>query len=487
MSDTRPAEGYSRRQLLALGLAVPAYAAAVPGETHQATGAKTGEMTPTSARIWMRRTASNGRLANGIVRKGHAKEAKLLPAGTPINILEGSAAGANGYLRVVYKGPTSGASPWLESSVVNDFAVQTTLSGLQPNSRYTYSIETRATRNGRVDGELHGSFRTLPLEGAPSPVHISLLSCQMYCHMDRPDGFHIYESIQRDNPHFLLSCGDNVYYDNEDPIANSESVARYHWQRMYSLPTLVECLRHVGGYWQKDDHDVLANDAWPTITDADKTVQKMRPFTFSQGQRIFRQQVPAPPPSAPMYRTVKVGSDIELWLPDSRDHRSPNNDPDGPQKSIWGAEQKRWLMSTLQASRATWKILVNPNPIVGPDRQTKNDNHANIGFAHESAEIRNFLKNNFDGNVISVCGDRHWQYHSVDPESGLHEFGCGAASDEHASGTPGLDKLRHRFHRVLGGYVTMEVAREGANCTLRMRHRDVRGATVHEHTFARKA
>lgn len=471
-----------RRQLLSLGIGAAAYAAAVPGETHQSTGCKVGEMTTDSARIWMRRTLSSQRLANGIVRKAHNKDAKVLPPDTRIETLEGSAAGAPGYLRVVYKGATGGATPWIEANAAADYAAQVTLTGLRPGSAYSYAIETRATRNGRVDGELTGQFRTLPLESEKTSPSIALLSCQMYCHMDRPDGFHIYESIQRDAPDFLLSCGDNVYYDNEDPIANSEAVARYHWQRMYSLPTLVASLRHVGGYWQKDDHDVFSNDAWPTMRD-----KRMEPLTFAQGQRIFREQVPAPAAGKPLFRTVRAGQDIELWLPEARDYRSPNDDPDGPGKSIWGAEQKAWLMRSLRASTATWKILVNPNPIVGPDRNTKNDNHANPGFAHESREIRHFLRDNFDGNVISVCGDRHWQYHSVDTDTGLHEFGCGPASDEHAGGTPGFDKVRHQFHRVLGGYLSLNVARNGSQCSLRLRHRDVRGTTVHEHTFARKA
>jgi alkaline phosphatase D len=482
MRDKRIIEGLSRRQMLALGLGGAVYGAAVPGETHQSTGCKVGEMTTNSARVWMRRTAASQRLANGIVRKAHNKDARVLPPDTRIETLEGSATGAPGYVRVVYRGGPSGATKWLEVNEAADFAAQADLTGLRPDTAYRYVVETRTTRNGRVDGELTGGFRTLPVAGRPAAVSIAMLSCQMYCHMDRPDGFHLYESIQRDAPHFLLSCGDNVYYDNEDPIANSEAVARYHWQRMYSLPTLVNSLRHTGGYWQKDDHDVFSNDAWPGMAD-----KRMAPFTFEQGQRIFREQVPAPLAGQPLYRTVRAGTDIELWLPEAREYRTPNDGPDGAGKTIWGAEQKAWLMRSLRASNATWKILVNPNPIVGPDRTTKNDNHANPGFAHESREIREFLKNNFDGNVISFCGDRHWQYHSVDPETGLHEFGCGPASDEHAGGTPGLDKLRHRFHRVLGGYASLEVSREGGSCSLRVRHRDVKGVTVHSHTFTRKA
>lgn len=437
-------------------------------------------MTPESACLWLRRTAASQRLANGIVRRGQGNEAKYLAPETSPDLLEGAAPGAPGYLRVVYRGARSGATPWLEVNEQADYATQTLLRGLRPNSTYQYTVETRATRNGRTDGELTGTFRTLPTATAVVPLNVALLSCQMYCHMDRPDGFHIYESIAREAPQFLLSCGDNVYYDNEDPIVNREAVARHHWQRMYSLPTLTHCLRNIGGYWQKDDHDVLSDDAWPSRND-----RKMAPFTFAQGQRIFREQVPAPVAGQPLYRTVRVGADLELWLPESRDYRSVNTDPDGPQKSIWGAEQKRWLLESLRASNATWKVMVNPNPIVGPDRKTKNDNHANAGFAHESQEIRRFLKSHFDGQVISVCGDRHWQYHSIDPETGLHEFGCGAASDLHAGGTPGLDPVRHQFHRVLGGYLSLDVARESGQCALRLRHRDVRGAAVHEHTFRR--
>lgn len=470
----------SRREWMALGLGASAYAAAVPGETHQATGVKVGEMTPESARFWLRRTASSQRLAGGIVRKGHAKEAKLLPEDTPISGLEGSATGAEGYLRVVFRaGGATRSTKWVDADGKADFTVQSTLSGLRPATEYTYTVETRAARSRRVDGEVTGRFRTLPLATSTAPALVNLLSCQMYCHMDRPDGFHIYESIARDNPAFLLSCGDNVYYDNEDPIANRASVAHYHWQRMYSLPTVVNCLRQVGGYWQKDDHDVLSDDAWPAMEP-----KKMAPFTFAEGQRIFREQVPAPLAGQPMYRTVRVGADLELWLLESRDYRTPNTMADGPEKTIWGAVQKEWLWNSLKASSAEWKVIVSPNPIVGPDRQTKNDNHANAGFATESHEVRRFLQREFPGNVFVVCGDRHWQYHSVDPATQLHEFGCGAASDEHAGGTPGQDPLRHRFHRVLGGYLSIDTDRDGKTPRIRFRHRDVRGAVMHE--YARK-
>ena len=34
-------------------------------------------------------------------------------------------------------------------------------------------------------------------------------------------------------------------------------------------------------------------------------------------------------------------------------------------------------------------------------------------------------------NVIVICGDRHWEYHSV-YKSFVHEFSCGPICDEHS-------------------------------------------------------
>jgi alkaline phosphatase D len=124
--------------------------------------------------------------------------------------------------------------------------------------------------------------------------------------------------------------------------------------------------------------------------------------------------------------------------------------------------------------------------LVGPDRATgKNDNHSNAGFAHEGNEIRAWLQANAPDNFFVVCGDRHWQYHSVHPDTGLNEFSVGAASDEHAGGTPGENPRYHRFHRVKGGFLSVTVQPEGARSTIRFEHRDVKGAVVYTWSRAR--
>ncbi|MCA9045773.1 MAG: alkaline phosphatase D family protein, partial [Planctomycetaceae bacterium] len=157
--------------------------------------------------------------------------------------------------------------------------------------------------------------------------------------------------------------------------------------------------------------------------------------------------------------------------------------PDGPKKTIWGEEQKAWFKQTVQESDAAWKILISPTPFVGPDRTGKNDNHANGGFTHEGDELRHWIREYTQGNFAVICGDRHWQYHSIHPETGLHEFSVGAASNEHAGGTPGLNPEYHQFHRVKGGFLSVHVFREGDKPRATFEHRDIDGAVVYSYTF----
>ncbi len=476
----------TRREALAALAGLSAYAQG-SDSTHQATGVKVGEITSDSAVLWTRRTGTVRRLDEGVKRLGHAPRAARIKPGEDVRTFEGACPGAAGEIRVRVE-PVSGRGgrrtlDWQEVGPSTDFAHQFRVNGLEPATQYRFAVETRARRGGRTEPALTGKFRTAPAAASPAPVEFALLSCQMYHRKDRPDGFAIYSSIEKWNPNFLLGCGDNVYYDSEDPIADSVSVARYHWDRMFSLPTLRSCTRNVPGYWQFDDHDLWDDDCYPGMEKG-----KTSPLTLEEGRRVFRQQVPAPQDPQPFYRTFRWGTELEIWLPDGRNYRAANPAPDGPDKSLWGTEQKQWIQKSLLASTARWKIMINPNPIVGPDHARKNDNHANPAFAYEGREFRQWLKDHVSGRVVVMNGDRHWQYHSVDPETGLHEFGCGPASDAHAvPPSRGEDKRYHKFLRIKGGFVAVKVDPASRDQHLVIEHRDVDGATVHRQVFPRPA
>jgi alkaline phosphatase D len=85
------------------------------------------------------------------------------------------------------------------------------------------------------------------------------------------------------------------------------------------------------------------------------------------------------------------------------------------------------------------------------------------------------VQKNVPDNFFVACGDRHWQYHSVHPETGVQEFSCGPASNQHASGSPGEDKRYHRFHCVKGGFLSVSVHPKGKASEIVFRLHDVHG------------
>ncbi len=461
--------------ILPVLLALAGFASAAE-PAHQATGTRVGEVTHDSAIVWTRLTAHPERSTNGqSFEKGRGAKAAEVALEGAVDDFVGACAGAEGRIRLRYglREDLSDAvtTDWADVTAKTDFIHQFRLTKLTPGRQYFYASETTGPNGTPVHGALRGTFRTAPAADTPTDLTFCVMTCQGYPDRGHADGHPIYPAMQKLNPAFAVLTGDLVYYDNDPPRAANARLARYHWERMFSLPRLRSFTQSTGTYWLKDDHDTLKNDSWPGA--------KMQQLTFAEGQMIFRQQ--APMNDGPSYRTFRWGRDLQIWFSDGRDFRSPNNMKDGPDKTIWGKEQKAWFYRTVKASTARWKVLVSPTPLVGPDRKGKNDNHANAGFQHEGDEIRSWLKANMPDSLFVVCGDRHWQYHSVHPQSGLNEFSVGPASNEHAGGTPGEDKAIHRFHRVKGGFLAVTVK----DSAIRFELRDINGEIVY--TFSPKS
>jgi alkaline phosphatase D len=447
---------------------------------YQATGVKVGEVADVSAVVWTRLTRHPVRNNEGVLISGRFKKAAPKEVTVPVDELEGACPGMPGRVRVRY-GTSADLSAartteWADVAAETDFTHQFALTGLKAATVYHYETQSTGPNGSPAHGTFRGKFETAPAASTPSNLRFCVMTCQGYHDRDHAEGHNIYPSMLALQPKFVSMTGDLVYYDSNEPRAVSPRLARYHWERMFSLPRIVEMTRNVSTYWLKDDHDTVNDDSWPGA--------KMGELTWEDGLKINRQQTPH---SEKPYRTFRWGRDLQVWLSDGRDYRSPNRTPDGPEKTIWGKEQKEWFFRTVAESDATWKVLISPTPLVGPDRMAKNDNHANTGFQHEGDEIRNWLKAHVPDNFFVLCGDRHWQYHSVHPQTGLHEFSVGPASDEHAGGTPGEDPQYHRFHRVKGGFLSVSLKREGAQSTILFEHRDVLGQPVYQWSKSRAA
>ncbi len=360
---------------------------------------------------------------------------------------------------------------WADADVEDDFTERWELSGLQPATTYYFEVEGADEDRRRLYEVRRGRFRTAPPNDAETPVTFTVVTGQRYDRLDHPEGFEIYPSMRALNPDFAVLTGDTVYFDRGPLKARTLHLARDRWRRVYELPRLFEFHAEVPAYWEKDDHDVLADDAGPSS----------KPFgeiTFESGVELFKKHTPV---GDIPYRRFRWGRLLEIWLTEVREFRDPNRAPDGPGKSIYGERQKQWLKDTLSASDAAWRVLINPTPIVGPDRaRFKYDNHSNNAWKHEGDELRQWFAEALGENFFIVAGDRHWQYHSLDPATGVAEYACGPASDAHAGGSPGFDAQYHRYHRVGGGFLSVSVGSEDGVDYALVRLHDVQGNVAYE-------
>ncbi len=468
-----------------------------------ATGIKTGEITQTEAIVWARLTKEAkpvGKQAaiptvlykDESVNEWHPtayfkekykqdrpnREVKVIfPDGYTVSDLEGAVPGTDGELRFLYR--KQGTKKWSETAWMavdgsTDYATQVKLQHLQPDTRYELNVETRFKGSGSTGQTMSGSLKTAAMATDAKDVHFMVTTCHEYNHQDDPDGkgFKIYQHMKSLQPDFMVHTGDVIYYDQ---LGKSLPLAYWHWQRMFGLQSCVNFYKDVPTYFMKDDHDTWMNDCYPQWNN-----KFMGEFTFQQGVKVFGQQVPM---GNMPYRTFRWGKDLQIWLVEGREYRDKNDKPDGPDKTIWGKEQMAWFKQSFEASDATYRILITPTPIVGPDRPQKKDNHANSGFAYEGNEIKQFLADK--KNVFIACGDRHWQYASKDLKLGLREFACGPASNEHAEGWKKEDVLpEHKYLNIVGGFLSVKITKETHNTSIRFTHYSVDGEKLYSEDFS---
>jgi alkaline phosphatase D len=410
------------------------------GLPYQANGIKIGEVDQTSAIIWMRTTRDE----------------------TATPSIENAAPGTEGETCLIYwKAETPNAAvetDWAPTDPDLDFTRQVKIKNLEPGTTYEVRAESRPIGGGRIVSIVDGKFRTAPASDVAAPVEFVVVTGQAIGSVDSGDEGHSpYGLIPMLDPDFFVHTGDIVYYDKE-PLCKDMETARWKWNRMYGYYLNRDFHAGLGTYFIKDDHDTLKNDCWPGQTYGD--------LTFEQGLGIFLEQVPM---GEKTYRTRRWGEDVQVWMTENRDFRSPNRAPNGPEKTILGAEQKAWLFESMAASDATFRFLIMPGCLIGPDKPGKADNHSNACFQDEGDELREFLAG-LD-NVFVVNGDRHWQYWSVHPELGINEFGCGPINDQHNyGGDSGYQEEYHRYFSPKGGFLGVSVDRESGGPTATFRY-----------------
>lgn len=476
------APGASLAMALALSAAEPA--------VFQADGIKIGEVGTASATVWTRLTRAPEMNRQGTpfaeidthkaIHEGKADG--QIPAGRELADMQDAVPGAAGEVRVSWAQEKGGAdpqsTPWAAVDAQQDFTHAFALSGLQPGEWYAVKVESRAP-DGRAGAEVRGHFRTNPTADSTAPVRFIVTTCHDDWRRDDPErGFKVYPAMQAWVPDFFVQTGDFVYLDKAYPFAVNAALARFKWNRTSAWPFVRDFYRGVSSYFMKDDHDVLKNDCYPGDVYGE--------LTYPQGAAIEREQLPMK--AGVPYRTYRWGRDVQVWLLEGRDFRNEGKGAaDSADKTLLGAEQKRWLYDTVRASDAAFRVIISGDAIVGPNVDYKSgdkgDSLSDEAFGTEGREIRKFL-GGFPNTVV-IAGDRHWQYHSIDPATGLNEFGCGPMCFGMAEGF--MKKVHrspmHQFLRIDGGFLSVESSRASGQPVLTLQYHDVEGKVLYTHAF----
>jgi alkaline phosphatase D len=339
-----------------------------------------------------------------------------------------------------------------------DLTGQMKLEGLQPDTIYFYRVWfTNAADQRPAAGPMPvGMFRTAPPTDGSRPVSFIMggdIGGQQYCR--RQDvGYQIFRSMQALTPDFFIPNGDSIYADGycppegpgapytgwtnipgdfpkiNDPSVDWTNTAQVadvyakHWRYNRADPHFQAFLEQTPVYAQWDDHEVI-NDfgaLWGYQNKSDENRAGFPNLVQAGRDNFFWWYPIAHDPSDPnrIYRSFSYGKDLDLFLLDQRSYRSRNDAPDGPDKTLLGADQLKWLEQSLLDSKATWKVISADTPLAVPtgsddfgrdswaNGPTKSAEAAKTGFEYELKELLSFIDEHHIQNVVFMATDVHF-------------------------------------------------------------------------------
>jgi alkaline phosphatase D len=359
-----------------------------------------------------------------------------------------------------------------------DHTAVVALPDLKSDVRYVYEVEVDGTR-------VSGSFVTSPAPDADRAVRLAWsgdLGGGGHCR-DAEDGYRIFRALLRRAPELFLFVGDTIYADQacrrarhaRMPVSAARTLDDFRAKhRENRTDALVQAFfRTVSVYPIWDDHEVRNNFVGPD--------EPLMPIGRQAFQEYFPVVGPREEPGR-LYRSIRWGRHVEIFILDTRQYRSSNSRPDGPWKTMLGVAQRQWLLDGVAASTATWKLVVSSVPLglFTGGRNADSWSSANVlgypragtGFAHERDAILTELRRRAVRNLVFLTGDVHHAEHirhQPFADYAVHELTAGPLSAR--QGYPRfLDRSLHSRSLTSLGFALNfgELVADGATLTARI-------------------
>jgi hypothetical protein len=252
-----------------------------------------------------------------------------------------------------------------------------TVTGLQPDIRYNYSVMCR----GRVVPGTRASFRTMPARGSMANILFCAISCSKHVN----DGaWHDFAKFVKDaKPHFILMMGDQIYADEDTPNVFSEhfqsrpeprreALANKH-KLTWGRDVVREVLANFPSYMMWDDHDI--RDGWGSVASDSPTLLARYP----RGRTIYERHNAYFEDCRDVYWHFQACHN-PLFVPDEK---PPNivtgPPPTGTRRAMPFAFRCGRLVIVMLDSRGARDIFRDPQqlPILG---------HEQWGYLHDVVE-----------------------------------------------------------------------------------------------------
>lgn len=258
-----------------------------------------------------------------------------------------------------------------------DKVVRFDVSGLDPDTEYTYVVKSTGLAHGA------GRFRTLPTAGQPASFMVAFSG-----DADTNSSSPIFASIAALNPLMFIHMGD-LHYENNS--TNSQALFHAAFDRVFRTRQ-AELYANVSTEYVWDDHCYGGDNS------NGSTASK------PAAAAVYRSRVPHYTllHATAIYQTWDIGR-VRFILTDQRSEASSNAAADNSSKTMLGATQKAWFKNIISNSPGMLLVWICP-------RWFGNANHIDSwnSFSTERTELCDHIKANAPGRVIVLSADQHY-------------------------------------------------------------------------------